>query len=179
MTKSRYVPLRNRALTSVAAIPLVLAGRGALAVDLHFATGGDDSGPGTEARSFATLERARDEIRRLKAAGTLPDGGVAVRVRGGDYEPSRPLELTDADSRPEAASSGLAFTVMSCEPPGLWHTRSGPTAPDPHRARTPERPRTGSRGSFAEARGTCRPGPPRTRGSSRAGAPRPTGAIPG
>ena len=35
---------------------------------------------------FATLERARDEIRKLKQAGGLPEGGVTVGSRGGVYE---------------------------------------------------------------------------------------------
>ncbi len=34
---------------------------------------------------FATLERARDKIRALKKAGSLPSGGVTVVVRGGRY----------------------------------------------------------------------------------------------
>ncbi|MBM4083539.1 MAG: right-handed parallel beta-helix repeat-containing protein, partial [Planctomycetes bacterium] len=47
---------------------------------------------------FATLERARDEVRKLKAAGPLPKGGVVVEMRGGVYELGRPFELTTADS---------------------------------------------------------------------------------
>jgi hypothetical protein len=47
---------------------------------------------------FATLERARDEIRRLKRKGALPAGGVAVEVRGGMYPLARPFELTAEDS---------------------------------------------------------------------------------
>jgi HEAT repeat protein len=52
---------------------------------------------------FATLERARDEIRRMKQAGLLPDGGVAVNIRGGAYNLSRSFQLTAADSGTEAA----------------------------------------------------------------------------
>jgi Right handed beta helix region len=47
---------------------------------------------------FATLERARDEVRGIKAKGGLPPGGVTVEVRGGTYERERPFELTAADS---------------------------------------------------------------------------------
>jgi hypothetical protein len=47
---------------------------------------------------FATLERARDEIRRLKRNGPLPAGGVTVEVRGGMYPLARPFELTAEDS---------------------------------------------------------------------------------
>ena len=59
--------------------------------------------PGTEEQPFATLERARDEIRQRKAGGPLPAGGITVEVRGGVYELARPLELTDQDSGAENA----------------------------------------------------------------------------
>ncbi|MCX7600165.1 MAG: right-handed parallel beta-helix repeat-containing protein [Armatimonadetes bacterium] len=54
--------------------------------------------PGKTDGPFASLERARDEIRRLKAAGGLPKGGVVVEVAEGTYELARPLELTSEDS---------------------------------------------------------------------------------
>ena len=59
--------------------------------------------PGKTDGPFATLERARDEIRRLKAAGGLPKGGVVVEVAEGTYELERPLELSAEDSGEKAA----------------------------------------------------------------------------
>ena len=47
---------------------------------------------------LATIERARDAIRGLKAQGAVPAGGVVVEIAGGVYEPQRPLELTAEDS---------------------------------------------------------------------------------
>lgn len=47
---------------------------------------------------FATLERARDEIRRLKEENRYPKGGVIVEVRGGTYFLSQPFELKGEDS---------------------------------------------------------------------------------
>lgn len=47
---------------------------------------------------LATLEGARDAIRRLKKAGPLPTGGVAVELRGGVYERNGTLDLTADDS---------------------------------------------------------------------------------
>src|SRR5438874_1294789 len=47
---------------------------------------------------FATLERARDEVRKTKVNGGLPPGGITVEVRGGVYERERPFELTAEDS---------------------------------------------------------------------------------
>ena len=40
----------------------------ALADTLYVSPSGDDANPGTEDRPFATLQRARDEIRRIKAS---------------------------------------------------------------------------------------------------------------
>ena len=52
---------------------------------------------------FVSLERARDEIRRIKAAGAFAKGGVTVAVRGGRYERQGTLKLTEQDSgRPDA-----------------------------------------------------------------------------
>lgn len=77
---------------------LILACHAALATTLLVATNGTDTNPGTEEKPFATLERARDEIRRMRAGGRLPVGGITVEVRGGVYELARPVEWTDKDS---------------------------------------------------------------------------------
>jgi hypothetical protein len=47
---------------------------------------------------FATFTRARDEIRKLKAAGPLPPGGVVVEAAAGRYPLAAPVELTAQDS---------------------------------------------------------------------------------
>lgn len=47
---------------------------------------------------FATLQKARDEIRRLKSEGRFPKDGVIVEIRGGVYEITTPLELTAEDT---------------------------------------------------------------------------------
>ncbi len=87
----------------VAALALALVSQSVSAASFLVATNGHDANPGTEAKPFATIERARDEIRQLKSAGPLPAGGVVVEVRGGTYELSRALELTDQDSGTENA----------------------------------------------------------------------------
>lgn len=79
---------------------------GNAAVNLHVATNGNDGwsgelGAANEDRSdgpFATLARARDEIRRFKSAAGLPDEGVQVIVHGGSYRLVSRLELTSGDS---------------------------------------------------------------------------------
>lgn len=47
---------------------------------------------------WATLQRARDQIRTIKAAGGLPQGGITVELLAGRYELASPLELTADDS---------------------------------------------------------------------------------
>ncbi len=47
---------------------------------------------------FATLERAREEIRAVRRQGGLPLGGVVVEVLGGRYELTAPVVLTGEDS---------------------------------------------------------------------------------
>jgi len=70
---------------------------------LHVSASGDDANPGTKDRPFATLERARNEVRRIRTAGSLPSGGVTIELREGVYELSRPLELTGQDSGTQEA----------------------------------------------------------------------------
>ncbi|MDQ0290129.1 right-handed parallel beta-helix repeat-containing protein [Oligosphaera ethanolica] len=52
---------------------------------------------------FATLERARDEIRAIKAAGGLPPGGVCVILLAGRHERQTPFVLGEDDSGTAAA----------------------------------------------------------------------------
>jgi len=60
--------------------------------------GGRDEAAGTREAPFATLERARDEIRARRAAGTLPAGGAEVRLLAGRHARTAPFVLTAADS---------------------------------------------------------------------------------
>jgi hypothetical protein len=93
----------NRLAAIMTTAVLALAFRAAAAATLHVATHGKDTNPGTEQEPFATLQRARDEIRQRKLAGPLPSGGITVELRGGVYELSRPLELAAQDSGTENA----------------------------------------------------------------------------
>lgn len=67
------------------------------AADFYVAPGGNDAHPGTAERPFATLHRARDAVRALKARQPLTTA-VRVHVADGRYALSAPLELTPADS---------------------------------------------------------------------------------
>lgn len=67
------------------------------AAELHVAPSGRDDNPGTADRPFATLERARDAIRAMKASGPLAQP-VRVIVAEGTYSLARPLVLTPQDT---------------------------------------------------------------------------------
>jgi tetratricopeptide (TPR) repeat protein len=69
-------------------------------VELFVAPNGSDANAGTKERPLATLLGARGAIRALKAAG-LPDGGVTVTVRAGDYQAAETLALEAQDSGTE------------------------------------------------------------------------------
>ena len=79
-------------------------------VKFFVAPDGSDDGTGAKEAPFATFEAARKAIRDLKAAGPLPQGGVAVTFRQGTYTLSNSLNLTEADSgTPEAPIVYRAF----------------------------------------------------------------------
>ena len=82
-------------LILIAALSLAWAGA---AAEFCIATDGNDANPGTRAKPFASLERARDAIRQLKQKGPLPKGGVTIWLRGGDYFRTNALELAATDS---------------------------------------------------------------------------------
>jgi len=73
---------------------------------LYAATDGNDHWSGTLAQAnaektdgpLASLEKARDKIREIKKAAGLPDGGVTVSLRGGDYQRRETFKLTAEDS---------------------------------------------------------------------------------
>jgi len=86
------------ALLALAVVP-------AAGTTLYVSTKGNDAWSGKLARPrrdhrdgpFATLERARDELRRLRAAGAL-SGGAAVLIRGGSYQLGQAFALAAQDS---------------------------------------------------------------------------------
>ena len=92
------LPARDPAAGRVKVPPLPAPG-----VAFYVAPDGDDSGPGTKDRPFATLTRARDAVRELKSRSGLPAGGAAVLVRGGRYAVGKTLELAQEDSGTEQA----------------------------------------------------------------------------
>ena len=67
------------------------------AAEFHVAPDGSDQFAGTFGQPFATLERARDAVRKLKQDGQA-GVGITVYLHGGDYVRTNALELTALDS---------------------------------------------------------------------------------
>jgi len=64
--------------------------------EIHVSPNGNDNSSGTRSDPFMTLERARDEVRKL-AAG-MDEGNVNVILHDGVYEVTRPLVFTPEDA---------------------------------------------------------------------------------
>ena len=80
----------------------------------YVSTDGDDGSSGTSvAKAFATLQRARDGIGKLKKAEALPEGGVTVWIRSGEYYVDRGFELTSEDSG--TAETPIVYRAMPGE----------------------------------------------------------------
>jgi hypothetical protein len=67
------------------------------ATDFFIATNGNDTNPGTRSKPFATLERAREAVRKLNPQAA-PKSPITIHLRGGDYFRTNALELTALDS---------------------------------------------------------------------------------
>ena len=107
--------------------------------DFYVATSGDDSWSGTlpEANKnvtdgpFATLHRARDALRELKARGGR-HGSYVVMVRGGTYYLQEPLVLDPEDSGTAAHPviyrpyPGEEVTLSGGRPITSWRKGDGP-----------------------------------------------------
>ena len=78
-------------------------------VTFYVAADGSDENCGIKDKPFATLTRAREAIRQLRASKRLPDGGIAVEILGGTYCLSESFQLGREDSGTASARrSGAA-----------------------------------------------------------------------
>jgi hypothetical protein len=85
-------------LRSIFLLAATTLGLVAAPLELHLSPQGQDSASGTAEASFATLQRARDEIRRLR-----PAAGATVFLHSGTYHLASALDLTQEDSGTEQA----------------------------------------------------------------------------
>ena len=67
-------------------------------ITIAVAASGNDAHDGSSERPFATLERAREKVRSLKKDGSLPAGGVLVKIAKGNYLMHQTFTLTAEDS---------------------------------------------------------------------------------
>ena len=70
---------------------------------LYVACDGNDSADGSKNNPFATIKRARDEIRELKKNGEIGSKGAVVYIRGGLYQQFETVELTKEDAGADGA----------------------------------------------------------------------------
>ncbi|MEM9702985.1 MAG: right-handed parallel beta-helix repeat-containing protein, partial [Planctomycetota bacterium] len=84
------------------------------------------SGPGesigTPEKPVTQLEQARDCIRAMKKAGTLPPDGITVWIHGGVYERPKTFELSEQDSG--SAEAPIVYRAWEREEPILTLSRS-------------------------------------------------------
>ena len=86
------MPLKSRAADTLQAT------QGAsqkIQAEFFVSTIGDDSNPGTYAQPFATLQGARDAVRKINKNMT---GNIIVNIAAGDYYLSQTLDLNTQDS---------------------------------------------------------------------------------
>jgi len=69
--------------------------------EFYVSPNGSDANPGTLELPFATLERARDAVRGLKASSGTKLRGITIWLRGGRYELSQTFVLEPEDSGTE------------------------------------------------------------------------------
>jgi hypothetical protein len=89
-----------------------------LAVELRVAPQGDDGNPGTRERPLATLQGARDAVRKLRPLGEI----ARVRVRPGLYVMEEPLVLSPEDSG--SAGAPVVYEAAAEERPVFTARRS-------------------------------------------------------
>ncbi len=67
-------------------------------VYLYVSVDGNENGDGTIKNPFSSIDKARDEIRRLRVAGNNPEGGYVVYLRGGNYSLEKGIVFDNQDS---------------------------------------------------------------------------------
>lgn len=93
-------PLRTAAVAALACAAVLAAAAGARAANVHVAPDGDDAADGRSNRPVATLRRALDLVRELRARGSIAVP-ITIEVADGDYELADTLVVGREDSGTE------------------------------------------------------------------------------
>ena len=105
------------ALGLIVLVAAATQGRAAEEQAFYVAPDGSDRASGkSPERAFATVARARDAVRKLKAKGAL-ERPVTVHLRGGEHAVTEPLVFTPEDSGTE--SCPVTYTAFKGERPLL------------------------------------------------------------
>lgn len=96
------------AISLLSALIISFSGVGAIADTVDMTTffvslSGNDNNEGTIEQPFATIEKARDEIRKFKRDSKLGKSGAKVYIRGGKYERKMSFVLEPQDSGTQEA----------------------------------------------------------------------------
>lgn len=76
---------------------------------------GNDNNDGSKDKPFATLQKARDQIRKWKRNNELTKAGVTVMIRGGNYQTNSAFVLTKEDAG--TAESPFVYRAYNQEVP--------------------------------------------------------------
>ena len=102
---------------------------------LYVAPNGSDNNDGSESSPFATVQKAKETIKNMNAANSLPEGGVTVYLRGGTYYIDEGMTFTKEDSGKEGSMitytsyPGEAVTISGQVPLEKgWFTAADDTA---------------------------------------------------
>ncbi len=93
----------KKAISLIAAAIIIILGISATAAKttgmiIYVAPDGSDENTGSMSAPLATLKGARDKVREIKKTFGLPENGITVYFRGGEYFWTEPVEFTDEDS---------------------------------------------------------------------------------
>ena len=107
----------NKHILSTHLIALLLPLSALHAAEFFVAPNGSDASAGSKDQPFATLEKARDTVRALNAAGKYPPEGVTVWLRGGVYLRDHSFDLDARDSGKPGAP--VVYAAWEKETPRL------------------------------------------------------------
>lgn len=109
----------------------ILATAQAAPMTLYISPQGHDTASGRRNDPLATLSGARDRLRALKGAGSLPRTGVTVLIRGGTYFQRETFTLTAADDLSPTPVTYAAFPGETVRLTGGQEVRGWRPVTDP------------------------------------------------